>query len=92
MKIKATHLDFTTVYGAVRSIDQDELENGLPLSRLLSLSQFIEALVLFENITYELGLSDLWIRFSEMLKKSLLIRVIGDQQWLKPLDDQVYEK
>jgi hypothetical protein len=83
---KPTHLDFTTVYGAARAINNSELASGLPLSRLLSLSQFVEALVLHERITYELNTSAIWRPYSDLLLNSELLKIIGTEDWFKPLE------
>lgn len=72
--MKPTHIDYTTLYGASRAIEPKDLSFGLPLSRLLSLNQFIEAIVLNDSITYEIGTSPDWQLYSELLGNSYLMR------------------
>ena len=72
--MKPTHIDYTTLYGASRAIEPKDLSMGLPLSRLLSLNQFIEAIVLNDCITYEIGTSPDWQLYSDLLENSQLMR------------------
>ncbi|HEX8396270.1 MAG TPA: hypothetical protein VF644_02410 [Pyrinomonadaceae bacterium] len=68
-----THLDFTTLYAAALALSPDILKNqGLPLSRLLALSQFLESIVLHETLQYELGNTPDWVPYREALENSII--------------------
>lgn len=69
--MKRTHLDFTTLFGAALSFEKKELnKKGLLLSRLLNLSQFIESLIVFDKLQYEVGESEEWAPYINDLKKT----------------------
>ena len=84
---KPTHLDYTTVYGSARAVSAADLGSGLPLSRLLSLSQFIEAIVLLESLTFELGTSELWRPYADALMNSVLMGFLNREKWIRPLPE-----
>lgn len=68
-----THLDFTTLYAAALALSPEVLKNeGLPLSRLLALSQLLESIVLHESLQYELGDTPDWIPYREALENSII--------------------
>ena len=68
-----THLDFTTLYGAASMFKNDSGVVDVTLRRLLCLSQFIESIVLHDLITYEVGTSKEWEKYTEALLASPLI-------------------
>ena len=84
------HTDYTTLYGAARALQQDDLKLGLPLSRLLSLSQLLEAIVLNEATTYEMGSTPDWEPYADALRRSSLMQEGSTLRLpLAPLDLQV---
>jgi hypothetical protein len=71
-----THLDFTTLYASALALSSDDRKrDGLPLSRLLALSQLIESIVLHESLQYELGDTPDWTLYREKLEKSIIPRL-----------------
>lgn len=66
------HLDYTTFYGAALCLESSS--EYVPLSCLLSLSQFIEALVLHDEMEYENGLTDDWQPYREALERTKLFK------------------
>lgn len=71
-----THIDFTTVYAAALALDENvRRKEGLPLSRLLALSQLIESIVLHESLQYELGNTPDWSPYRAELEKSIISRL-----------------
>ena len=89
--MKPIHLDYTTVYGAALAIESKELKNvGLPLSRLLNLSQLIETLVLYDQSQYELGNSYDWIPYRDALEKTELAKLSMQKKFpMKSYENQV---
>lgn len=77
--MSCTHLDLTTLIGAGRALDEDRLQNeGLQLSNLLSLSQFIEALVLHQELQYEVQDSPEFHIYVEQMLRSPVGLVISE--------------
>jgi hypothetical protein len=73
------HLDYTTLYGAALALEPDvSLHSGVRLSRLLSLSQFIEALVLYDRLQFEDGATPDWQRYNDALQRTMLLRSAKD--------------
>jgi hypothetical protein len=71
-----THLDFTTLYASALALSSDDRKrDGLPLSRLLALSQLIESIVLHESLQYELGDTSDWTLYREKLENSIIPRL-----------------
>lgn len=85
------HLDFTCLFGAAQAIEPAELRKTvLPFSRLLSLSQFVEALVLHERLQFELGSTPDWEKYRAALETSTLYRLSGELRLpLRPYEQQV---
>lgn len=70
------HLDFTTVYASALALARDaRAKDGLPLSRLLALSQLIESIVLHESLQYELGVNQDWTFYRDKLERSIIPRL-----------------
>jgi len=70
------HLDYTSIYGAARAIEASEVKQGhLPFARLLALSQFVESLVIHDQLQYELGTSSDWQPYQEALHSTKLMHL-----------------
>lgn len=68
-----THLDFTTLYAAGLALSADARRaEGLPLSRLLALSQLIESIVLHDSLQYELADTPYWAPYRDALDNSII--------------------
>jgi len=77
--VTPVHLDYTTLYGAALAVEPKEFRaEGIKLSRLLSLSQLVEALVLHENIQFEVGATKEWEPYNEALQSTALLQVAPD--------------
>jgi hypothetical protein len=73
------HLDYTTIYGAARAVEESEIKKGrLPFARLLALSQLVEAIVIHDQLQYELGTSPDWEPYQEALHSTRLMRSIKE--------------
>lgn len=73
------HMDYTSIYGAARSIESSEVNQGrLPFARLLALSQFVESLVIHDQLQYELGTSADWAPYQEALQSTRLMRLVKE--------------
>jgi hypothetical protein len=85
------HIDFTTLYGAALCIERSVIESeGVPVSRLLSLSQLVEAIVLHDRLEFELGNTADWGPYREALEKKTLYRLISAGGFpLRPSEVQV---
>ena len=85
------HLDLTSIYGASLAIEPSQIRQGaLPFSRLLSLSQFVEALVIHDTLQYELGSTPDWIPYRDALDRSTLIKLCTELRVpLHPFDEQI---
>lgn len=74
-----THLDFTTLYAAALALSSDARKtDGLPLSRLLSLSQLIESIVLHDSLQYESADTPYWVPYRDALDNSIITRLGSD--------------
>jgi hypothetical protein len=89
--MRPLHLDFTTLFGAALAIEEKALrQDGLPLSRLLALSQLVEGIVLNESLQFELGTSDLWRPYREALESTLLFHLVREHALpLIPCEEEV---
>ena len=68
-----THLDFTTLYAAALALSAGARQkDGLPLSRLLALSQLIESIVLHDSLQYELADTPYWAPYRDALDNSII--------------------
>lgn len=77
---RPVHLDFTTIYGVALSLESSVIRReGLPLSRLLSLSQFVEALVLHESLQFELAETAEWRPYCDSLRQTMLFDLVKDR-------------
>ncbi len=85
------HLDFTSVCGAALALDGAEIREGrLPFSRLMALSQLVEAIVIHDQLQYELGSTPDWVWYRDYLEKSnLLLRCEQLNAPLRPYEEQV---
>lgn len=73
------HIDYTTLYGAARAIEPSEVSQGhLPFARLLALSQFVESLVIHDQLQFEVGTSPDWRPFQDALHSSRLMRLVNE--------------
>lgn len=70
-------LDYTTLYGAALCLEASGPTGATLLSRLLSLSQLVEALVLHDRLEYEVGFTTDWQPYREALERSALYKHIG---------------
>lgn len=69
------HLDFTSVCGAALAVEESEIRDGrLPFSRLMSLSQLVEAIVIHDQLQFELGTTPDWARFRDFVEQSNFLR------------------
>lgn len=81
------HLDFTTLLGAARAVEWERLGEGrLPLSRVLALSQLVEAIVLHDRLQFENGQDSDWKKHYYLFKGSYLFRAIEGEDFLDDCD------
>jgi hypothetical protein len=74
------HIDFTTLYGAALCLETPVAKSeGLPLSRLLSLSQLVEAVVLHDQLEFELGSTTDWAPYREALERTALYKLVSQK-------------
>lgn len=74
-----THLDFTTLYAAALALSTDTRKTeGLPMSRLLALSQLVESIVLHDSLQYESADTPYWAPYQDALDNSIVSRLGRD--------------
>lgn len=77
---RPVHIEFTTLYGAALGLEASVIRReGLPLSRLLSLSQFVESLVVHERLQFELAETPEWRPYRDSLKQTMLYDLVKDR-------------
>ncbi len=85
------HIDFTTLYGAALCLETSVAKSeGLPLSRLLSLSQLVEAIVLHDRLEYEVGCTPDWMPYRDALARTELYKLVSQKMLpLQPSEVQI---